>query len=228
MRRKITTQESFEFDARYRRGSLAAAENFSYSSKIFRRWWRIFGWASLLLCATLASGCGDSSRTQVGREGQEKNARTAPGETARDAAPAVRIYEDEAMLKGSQAIIGGTVENIAGEPLESLSLELELRRRKDNQTEVRALAIVPPTLAPGERGRYSLSLPSNQWRGSRILRLRSASRTEDIAYQSQVGARRPPERIPETRKVIVEPPPPRPRRDGEEFINTPDNPEKIP
>lgn len=228
MRRKIVTEQSFEFDANRICGSSAAAENFSYSSKISRRARQIFVWSSLLLCASFALGCGDSSRNEAGQQ-QPKNARATVKETtADDASPAVQIYEDEAMLKGSQAIIGGTVENVAGERLESLTVELELRRRKDNQTEVRALEIVPPTLAPGERGRYTLTLPSNQWSGSRILRLRSATRGEDIAYKSQVGARRPPERIPDTRKVIVEPRPTRPRRDGEEFINTPDNPERIP
>jgi hypothetical protein len=41
-----------------------------------------------------------------------------------------------------------------------------------------------------------------------------------------VGARREPERLPQGKPKIVVVPRPRPK--GEEFINTPDNPTRIP
>lgn len=190
--------------------------------------WKFFACSSSLWLSMLLVGCQSSPQREVGQDSQLQSAPPVARDTKETAMPFVQIYEDEAMLKGSRAIIGGTVENIAGERLEDLSVELELRRRKDQKTEIRVLDIQPQTLAPGERGRYSLALPSNEWSGSRIVRLRSGARAEDIPYKSQVGARRPPERIPETRTRVVVEPRPRPRQKSEEFINTPDNPERIP
>jgi hypothetical protein len=143
------------------------------------------------------------------------------------APPEAQIFEDEARLKGSDALITGTVRNISDKRLESLSLEMELKRRGNAQAvERRRIKVEPTDLAPGGEGRYSLSLPSSEWSGARVLSLNSGGRTEAIAFRSAVGARRPLERPPQgSPKVVVVP---RPRPKGEEFINTPDNPTRIP
>lgn len=143
------------------------------------------------------------------------------------APPEAQIFEDEARLKGSQALISGTIRNISDQRLEALSLEMELKRRgKAQDTERRKLNVEPSDLAPGEEGRYTLSLPSSEWSGARVLNLNSERRTEAVAFKSVLGARRPPERIPQgSPKVVVVP---RPKPKGEEFINTPDDPIRIP
>jgi hypothetical protein len=143
------------------------------------------------------------------------------------APPEAQIFEDEARLKGSQAVITGTVRNISDKRLEALSLEMELKRRGNSQAvERRKVEIEPADLAPGEEGRYTLSLVSSEWSGARVLNLNSEGRTEAIAFKSAMGARRPPERLPQgSPKIVVVP---RPRPKGEEFINTPDNPTRIP
>jgi hypothetical protein len=143
------------------------------------------------------------------------------------APPEAQIFEDEARLKGSQAVITGTVRNISDKKLEAISLEMELKRRGNLQAvERRKVSIEPADLAPGEEGRYSLSLPSSEWSGARVLNLNSERRTEAIAFKSAVGARRPAERLPQgSPKIVVVP---RPKPKGEEFINTPDNPTRIP
>jgi hypothetical protein len=142
--------------------------------------------------------------------------------------PEAQIFEDEARLKGSQALITGTVRNISEKRLEALSLELELKRRDNEQNvERRKISLQPADLAPGEEGRYSLSLPSSEWSGARLLNLNSERRAESIAFKSAVGARRPPERLPQSTKVVVVPRP-KPKGGGEEFINTPDDPIRIP
>lgn len=143
------------------------------------------------------------------------------------AAPAeAQIFEDEARLKGSDAVITGTVRNISDKKLEDLSLEMELKRRNAQATERRRINVEPASLAPGAEGRYTLSLRSSEWSGARVLGLNSARRPETIAFKSAVGARRPPERLPQGNpKIVVVP---RPRPTGEEFINTPDNPTRIP
>ncbi|MCA1564957.1 MAG: hypothetical protein LC803_04860 [Acidobacteria bacterium] len=143
------------------------------------------------------------------------------------APPEAQIFEDEARLKGSQAVITGTIRNISDKKLEALSLEMELKRRGNAQdAERRKVNVEPADLAPGEEGRYTLSLLSSEWSGARVLNLNSGRRTEAIAFKSAMGARRPPERLPQgSPKVVVVP---RPRPKGEEFINTPDNPIRIP
>lgn len=141
--------------------------------------------------------------------------------------PEAQIFEDEARLKGAEAIISGTIRNISDKKLEELSLEMELKRRAAGQTtEKRQIRVEPSSLEPGAEGRYSLSIRSSEWSGARVSSLNSARRTETIAFKSALGARRQPERLPQGNpKVVVVP---RPRQKGEEFINTPDNPTRIP
>ncbi|MDQ1560646.1 MAG: hypothetical protein QOD32_3706 [Pyrinomonadaceae bacterium] len=143
------------------------------------------------------------------------------------APPEAQILEDEARLRGSQALITGTVRNISDKRLEALSLEMELKRRGNPQAaERRKINVEPGDLAPGEEGHYSLSLLSSEWSGARVLSLNSERRAETIAFKSAVGARRPAERLPQGNPKIVVVPRPRPK--GEEFINTPDNPTRVP
>lgn len=151
-----------------------------------------------------------------------------PEQAAKIAAPPeAQIFEDEARLRGSQAIISGTILNISDQRLEALSLDMELKRRNNPQaTERRKISVAPADLAPGEQGRYSLSLPSSEWSGARVLNLNSEKRAETIAFKSAVGARRPPERPPVGNPKAVAVPRPKPK--GEEFINTPDTPIRIP
>ena len=128
------------------------------------------------------------------------------------------------MLKGSQAIIGGTVQNISDSDFKGLTVEIELKRRQDATTETRRVEVEPQRLAPGEKGRYSLTV-SREWSSARLVRLSSAAEGTQIAYVSERGALRPPERIENKTKVVVIP---RPRPKGEEFINTPETADRVP
>ncbi|MBA3439006.1 MAG: hypothetical protein H0T92_03960 [Pyrinomonadaceae bacterium] len=141
------------------------------------------------------------------------------------ALPQAQISEDEAMLRGTNAIIGGAVRNISTEKLQGLSIEIELMRRDGTATESRTLEVSPGDLAPGETGRYSLSLPTRQWIGARVTTLQSSVREAAVAFKSTPGARRPPERVPQGQPTVTKAPRTAPR--GEEFINTPDNPTTI-
>jgi hypothetical protein len=121
------------------------------------------------------------------------------------------------------------VENISGANLEDLSVELELRRRDDGSVELREVPVLPSQLRPGEKGRYRLEVRSEEWSGSRLLRLRSGKRGKDVAFKSAPGARRPPERLPVERVGDgTRGAPARPRPNGEEFINTPDTATSVP
>ena len=183
------------------------------------------GTFTALFTATLflLSGCRSEAAKQTGV--RPSGASQAPAQAA--ATPEAHILIDEAMLRKPHAVLGGTVENVGGERLENLSVELELRRRAGGGVEVRTVPVQPSALAPGEKGRYSLRVLSDEWGGSRLLRLRSGSRQQDVAFKSSPGARRPPERLPESRTITVTKGS-RPKSGGEEFINTPDTPIAVP
>lgn len=183
---------------------------------------RLIGILVFCVAAVALAGCQNSSGSQAREEAKTLENR----EPEKKSPPPVeaQIFEDEAMLKGSQAVVGGKVQNVSGSKLVGLAVEIELKQRQGGKTETRTAQVQPQELAPGEEGRYSLTV-SREWNSARLLRLRSATRDSDIAYNSARGARRPPERIETKTKVIVVP---RPKPKGEEFINTPDNPEHVP
>ncbi|HEY0404305.1 MAG TPA: hypothetical protein VGC89_01155 [Pyrinomonadaceae bacterium] len=139
-----------------------------------------------------------------------------------------QIFEDEPILKDSKAVIGGTVRNLSRASLENLTLEIELKRRADGSTEARAIPVEPKTIAPGAEGKYSFLIARQEFSGTQIKRLKSSTRSALIVFKTAPGARRPKElpTEPPTRTVIVERPSPRPS--GEEFINTPDTPTRVP
>src|SRR6266508_5452978 len=68
------------------------------------------------------------------RHAQQTLAQTSQGDSRASlpkGPPQAHILVDDALLKGGQTIIGGSVKNISSESLRGLSVELELRRRKD-------------------------------------------------------------------------------------------------
>ncbi|HVF48761.1 MAG TPA: hypothetical protein VNA19_01665 [Pyrinomonadaceae bacterium] len=183
---------------------------------------------SLLACLLAGGlqGCGGSPSDVRVKEEQKPQAGAQATPSATPAAEA-QVYEDEAMLKGSRAVVGGTVENVSGTNLEELSVEIELKRRKDGAQETRSVQVEPQNLAPGERGRYALTV-TRDWNSARLVRLKSGTRGggATIAYSTARGALRPPEKPPEPKtKVVVVP---RPRPKGEEFINTPETADRVP
>jgi len=132
------------------------------------------------------------------------------------------ILVDEALLKGGQTIIGGTVKNISKEKLSALTVALELRRRKDGSLEQLSTPLQPTDLEPDEEGRYSLKLPAQQYNSVRLVGLKEGPDSAPLSYTTALGQKRPPERIQP--KVITVP------RTGQggEFLNSPDNPARVP
>ena len=178
---------------------------------------------ALFLAVALLAGCQKEAA-------KERAAQSAPAATPQaPPSPEAHVLVDEAILRKAHAILGGTVENIGGRRLEDVSVELELRRRADGSVESRTVRLEPASLAPGEKGRYSLKVLSDEWSGSRLLRLRSGGGEREVAFKTSPGARRPPERLSESRTITVTEGK-RPRRSpgGEEFINTPDTPISVP
>lgn len=166
----------------------------------------------------------------VWRKRHEESVGVAPQQAqskpARVVLPAkVQVYMDEAVRKGPQALISGTVHNISGENLSNLYVEMELSHRKDAGTEVRSMEVEPKELAPDQKGRYQLTL-TGDYRSIKLLRIKSGPDSNEIGFKTAPGTPRPVERPPEPKTIIVTRP--SSPKQGEEFINTPDDPARIP
>jgi hypothetical protein len=165
----------------------------------------------------------------VWRKRHEERVAVEPQAKSNPARPAlplkVQVYLDDPVRKGPQATISGTIHNISGEALSNLSVEVELTRRKDASAEVRSLDVQPKELAANQKGRYSLTL-TGDYRSVKLLHIKSGAESSEIGFKTAPGEARPVERTPEGKTIIVDRP--SSPRQGEEFINTPDNPAKIP
>jgi hypothetical protein len=174
---------------------------------------------TLLLPFLILSGCQKTPDAS-----QQKAAQATPTPKPE---PEAHVFVDEAMLAKPYAIIGGAVQNVGKERLEKLSVEIELRRRADSGVETREIKIEPADLEPGQQGKFSLKILSEEWSGSRVVGLKSGARSGDVAFKSLPGAKRPPEKFKDN-VIIVKTPSKKRSGSGDEFINTPDNPYSVP
>lgn len=192
-----------------------------HASRHPRKFKRGFFHFALSLVSTLLLGCQNGGVEQVRNVPPSLN--DSRVKIAR--APRVTIFEDEAMLKGSEAIIGGKVQNTSDDELKNLFIEMQLVRRSDGGTEIREVQLKPSDLLPGEEGEYSIRVSNHAWVRASVLRISSHSHAGEISFKSEPGAQRPPERVANKSKVIVIQ---RSKsKGGDDFINTPDNPEVI-
>lgn len=138
--------------------------------------------------------------------------------------PKAQIFVDEAMPQGHQILIGGAVQNVSNERLNEVSVAINLRKRKDGGTEIKVVPLDPRDLNPGEQGRYMLLLNPKDYSLANVLGLKSGSLLAEIPFKQLPGAERPPMKTPEGKTIVVG----QPRGKGDEFLNTPDNPTRIP
>ncbi len=174
--------------------------------------------AVFLLSIIPNAGCGKSE--SPGSAGPTSGLKSS---TRVSKPPAVNVLINEPLLKGSQAVLGGTIQNISNQVLTDLIVEVELTGRDDGGKTLKEVQVTPASIPPGEDGSYSLTISNHDWSASKIVRLRSRVQAEELAFTSQPGAKRPPERTPEGKTIIVQ----RPKPKGEEFINSPDDADPI-
>ena len=170
----------------------------------------------MLLPFLILSGC------QKAPEASRRKA--APATPTPKPEPQAHIFVDEAMLAKPYAIVGGAVQNVGQERLEELWVEVELRRRADSGVETREVKVEPADLEPGQQGKFSLKVLSEEWSGSRVVGLRRG--LKEVAFRSLPGAKRPPEKIKDN--VIIVKTPSKKKAGGDDFINTPDTPYSVP
>jgi hypothetical protein len=136
--------------------------------------------------------------------------------------PVAHIVVDEPTLEKGMTTIGGVVRNVSKQDLSGLSVVLELRRRKDGGLEQSSLPVTPTQLQPEQEGSYSMKVSAQEFASIRLAGLKADPQSALVAYSSAQGKKRTPERI-EPRTIVV-------KRSGKpgEFINSPDNPGRVP
>jgi len=132
------------------------------------------------------------------------------------------VFVDEPSIAKGVTTIGGVVKNVSKQDLTGLSVVLELRRRKDGGLEESILPVTPSQLQPEQEGSYSVTLPAQNFSSLRLVGVKADPQSTLIAYSSSQGKKRTPERL-EPKTVVV-------KRSGKpgEFINSPDNPGRVP
>ena len=132
------------------------------------------------------------------------------------------VVIDEPSIAKGMTTVGGVVKNISKQDLTNLSVVLELRRRKDGGLQESILPVTPSQLQPEQEGSYSVALPAQNFASIRLVGLKADPQSTLIAYSSAQGKKRTPERL-EPKTVVV-------KRSGKpgEFINSPDNPGRVP
>jgi hypothetical protein len=132
------------------------------------------------------------------------------------------VVIDEPTLENKMTTIGGVVKNISGQQLSGLSVTLELRRRKDGKTEQTVLQVTPGQLQPQQEGAYAAKFSIDDFASVRFAGVQADPQSTVIVHSSSQGKRRSPERL---QPQIINA-----RRSGKpgEFINTPDNPGRVP
>ena len=136
--------------------------------------------------------------------------------------PVAHILVDQPSLEKGMTTIGGVVKNTSQADLNGLAISLELHRRKDGASEQKLVPIEPATLGPQEEGSYALKVSASDYGSITLVGLRADPDSKLIAFTTSPGKQRTPERL-EPRTVIVK----KPGRPGE-FLNTPDNPTRVP
>ncbi len=153
---------------------------------------------------------------------QKVIAENTPPPVPEKAPPLAHIVVDEPTLEKGMTTIGGVVKNISKQELSGISVVIQLRRRKDSGIEETALPVTPAQLQPEQEGSYSLKVSAQDFASIRLAGLKADPQSSLIAYSSSQGKKRTPERL-EPKTIVV-------KRAGKpgEFINTPDNPGRVP
>ena len=136
--------------------------------------------------------------------------------------PVAHVIVDEPRLDRGFTVIGGAIKNISDRDLTDTFVVIEMRRRKDSGIEEVSLPVSPPILQPQQEGTFSLRAAAQDYASIRLAGVKTDRQSALVAYTSSQGKKRPPERF-EPKVVVV-------KRSGKpgEFINTPDNPGRIP
>ena len=176
-----------------------------------------------LLCALLLTGSVLGGYLYLRKRHERQVAANLEVENKKKA-PKVEVFVDEATVNGKTTLLGGTIHNISNESLHNVAVELQLRRRLGGGIETRAVTPDTTELPPDGKARYTLELPVQNYVSVTFLGVIAGDNHAEVAFKALPGTARPPLDSPAAKTVIVNRPAPR----GEQFINTPSNPGRVP
>ena len=176
-----------------------------------------------LLCALLVTGTILGGYLYL-RKRHERQIAAAIEAGNKKKAPKVEVFVDEATVNGKTTLLGGTIHNISNAPLHNVAVELLLRRRVGSGVETRSVTPDPTELLPDGKARYTLELPVQNYISATFLRVIAGDDHAEVAFRALPGTPRPPLEAPGSKTVIVNRPAPR----GDDFINTPNTPGRVP
>lgn len=176
-----------------------------------------------ILCALLLTGAVTGGYLYL-RKRHERQVAAAAEVEIKKKAPKVEVFVDEPTVNGKTTLLSGTLHNISAEPLHNLAVELQLRRRVGSGTEIRAVPPETTELAPDGKTRYSLELPVQDYISVTFLRVVGGDNRAQVPFKALPGVPRPPMDPPASKTLVVSRPAPK----GDEFINTPNTPGRVP
>ena len=177
-----------------------------------------------ILCALLLTSALFGGYMFLRKRHERQLAAAAEATRTKALAPRVEVFVDDPTLDGKKTMLGGTLHNISGEALRNLSVELELRQRRGGGLETRIITPEQTELAPDMKARYGIELLVADYSSARLARIVAGDNHAELPFKALPGTPRPPMEATGAKTIIVN----RPARRGEEFINTPNNPVRVP
>jgi hypothetical protein len=159
------------------------------------------------------------------RKRHERQVAAAETQEVKKDSPKVEVLVDDAVVKGKTTTLSGTVHNISSETLQNIAVELALRRRAGSGIETRVVVTDAAVLPPDGRARYSLEVATQDYSTSTFMRVVGGNERTPVAFKAVPGNAAPPMESPASKTVVVDKPSSGKR---DEFINTPNNPGRVP
>jgi hypothetical protein len=177
-----------------------------------------------ILCAVLLTGAVLGGYMWL-RKRHERQVAAADQAEVKRKAPKVEVFVDEALVNGKTTTLGGTVHNISNENLQNVAVELQLRRRVGSGVDPHIVALETPDLAPDARAHYSVQVATDDYISSTFARVVMGTDQAAVPFKALPGNERPPMDPPASKTIIVDKKQP---GKHDEFINTPNNPGRVP
>jgi len=177
-----------------------------------------------ILCAVLLTGAVLGGYIGLRKRHERQVAAAAEAEIKRQA-PRVEVFVDDALVNGKTTTLGGTVHNISAENLQNIAVELQLRRRVGAGLDTKVVELETPDLAPDARAHYSIQVATEDYISATFSHVVSGADRAAVPFKALPGNPRPPLDAPGSKTIIVDK---RNPGKGDEFINTPNNPGRVP
>jgi len=176
------------------------------------------------LCAVVLTGAVLGGYMWLRKRHERQVAAAVEAEVKRKA-PKVEVFVDDALVNGKTTTLGGTVHNISNETLQNIAVELQLRRRVGSGMDTRVVAPETTDLAPDAQAHYSIQVATDDYISATFSRVVGGADRAAVPFKALPGNPRPPMDAPPSKTIVVD----QPRTGkGDEFINTPNNPGRVP